>query len=216
MKPTRTRSPNVRRAYDAWASSYDEDRNPTRDLDARVLRRTFSGHRLGSTLELGCGTGKNTALLAKASRRLLALDFSEEMLDRARAKIRSPRVRFAAADLTERWPCPSSRIDHAVCDLVLEHVEDLGFIFSEARRVLKPRGRFFLCELHPARQYEGKRARFNRGGRTRKVAAHTHHVSDFISAALANGFVLERLDEWWGPQDKGRPPRLLSLLLRKR
>ena len=40
-----------------------------------------------------------------------------------------------------------------------------SFIFSEASRVLADAGRFFICELHPFRHYQGCQANFQRGGR---------------------------------------------------
>lgn len=47
-----------------------------------------------------------------------------------------------------------------ICNLVLEHIENLSFIFSEASRVLIPDGHFFVCELHSFRQHQGTQANF--------------------------------------------------------
>jgi malonyl-CoA O-methyltransferase len=46
----------VKEAYDEWSSSYDDDRNLTRDLDHQVTREMLSGFRCDSIIELGCGT----------------------------------------------------------------------------------------------------------------------------------------------------------------
>jgi hypothetical protein len=57
---------DVAGAYDQWARQYDNDHNTTRDLDARVLRDAPLRLDDRAVIELGCGTGKNTAWLAVA------------------------------------------------------------------------------------------------------------------------------------------------------
>jgi malonyl-CoA O-methyltransferase len=69
-----------------------------------------------------------------------------------------------------------------------------------------------VSELHPFRQYEGTQARFEDAmGNEVKVAAFTHHVSEFVEAGQRAGLCLVDLREWWHEEDSGRPPRLLTL-----
>src|SRR5215471_10522555 len=96
----------VLEAYAEWAQTYDDDRNLTRDLDEQVMRQTFAGAKYQSVLEIGCGTGKNTALLAEIADRVQAIDFSEAMIERARQRSLSGNVGFTVADLTRPWPIP--------------------------------------------------------------------------------------------------------------
>ncbi|HVU16103.1 MAG TPA: class I SAM-dependent methyltransferase [Candidatus Didemnitutus sp.] len=206
---------DVRESYDQWAENYDSDRNLTRDLDAEATRTVLAGVCLGAALELGCGTGKNTEFYAGMARSLVALDFSPGMIERAREKIDDAHVEFALADLTRRWPVADAARDLVAGNLVLEHIRDLNFIFAEAARVLRPGGAFLVSELHPFRQYQGGVARFQKDGTTREVAAHVHHVSDFMNAALHARLRLEGLREWWHAEDAGKPPRLLTLLFTK-
>jgi malonyl-CoA O-methyltransferase len=105
--------------------------------------------------------------------------------------------------------------DLIVCNLVLEHLEDLRFVFSQAARVLQAQGRFLINELHPFRQYEGKKAMFDRGGEVTEIPAFVHHISDFVNAAANHGLRLVKLKEYWHAQDQGKPPRLVSFLFEK-
>ena len=206
----------VYEAYNEWSATYDTDKNATRDLDKTVLARSLGSFRFGTIVEAGCGTGKNTEVLLKIGREVQALDFSEGMLAKARARFKRPaRVQFVRADLLERWPLPPGTADLVTFNLVLEHVEKLRPVFAEAARVLVSGGRMFVSELHPFRQYEAKRANFRRGNKTITVAAHVHHVSDFVKSAQAAGFALTNLEEWWHARDKGKTPRLVSLLFEK-
>jgi malonyl-CoA O-methyltransferase len=198
-------------AYTSWSESYDLDRNLTRDLDQAVTRQMLGRQRCGNILEIGCGTGKNTALLAEIGRRVLALDFSEGMLKQAREKISAPGVTFGRADLTQPWPCKSESVNLVVCNLVLEHVEHLNFIFAEASRCLASDGTLFLSELHPFRQYQGGQARFTAGPSSQvAIEAFVHNISDFFEAARLAGLTVTRFNEWWHPEDQGRPPRLAT------
>lgn len=208
---------SISTAYTNWSNTYDTDRNLTRDLDQTVTREMLAEHHPATILELGCGTGKNTDFLAQIGGHVYALDFSEGMLTQARAKILPvhPNVTFTLADLTQRWPCPDESIDLVVCNLVLEHIPDLDFIFGEAHRVLAKGGEFFVCELHPFKQYQGRKATFQHGGQQVEITAFVHHLSDFLGASEKAGFAMKRFKEWWHAEDHEHAPRLVSLLLGK-
>ncbi|WP_223757319.1 class I SAM-dependent methyltransferase [Myxococcus sp. RHSTA-1-4] len=208
----------VSRAYDVWADSYDTQVNATRDLDAVVLRSLDPALFRGDVLEIGAGTGKNTEWLAPRARSLLALDGSEGMLKRARQRPGVEHVRFIQHDLRQRWPTPDEAHDAVVCNLVLEHIDDLSFIFAEAKRVLRPGGCFFICELHPFRQLQGSQARFlnPETNTTEYVRCHLHDVSEFLDAMARAGLVLARARDWRDPgAEKTAVPRLFSLLMMK-
>ena len=206
---------NVLEAYAEWAHTYDNDLNLTRDLDEQVMRQTFGGARYQAVLEIGCGTGKNTALLAGISDSVQALDFSEAMMEQARRRIPSANVNFTIADITDTWPVAASSINLISCNLVLEHIENLSSIFAEAARVLVTGGLFFVSELHPFRQYRGTQASFQRQGETRTIDAFVHDITDFIEAALSHQLTLETINEWRHEQDRDKPPRLISFLFKK-
>ena len=206
---------SIQNAYNDWSASYDTDENLTRDLDQKVLREALANLHFPSILEIGCGTGKNTSFLSQIGEQVHALDFSEGMIEKARRKVRVGNVRFSMADLTQKWPCDDESYHLIVCNLVLEHIEDLAFVFSEAFRVLKKKGRFLVNELHPFRQYEGKKARFSRGTEVTEIPAFVHHISDFTNAASHHGLTLVNIDEWWHEADQNKPPRLISFLFEK-
>ena len=206
---------SIQDAYTHWSLTYDEDRNRTRDLDQQVTYSTLSGQHVGSIVETGCGTGKNTAFLAEIGDKITALDFSAGMLARAREKVQAANVTFVETDLTQVWPVEDRSADLVVCNLVLEHIENLHFIFVQAARVLLPGGRFFVCELPPFRQYQGTQATFQRGDGAVLIDAYVHHISDFLAAAKASGLSLASLNEWWHVEDEGKPPRLASFVFVK-
>lgn len=203
---------SVEQGYDRWSGSYDTVENATRDLAAEVLRRQDLGLEGAAVLELGCGTGLNTVWLAEQAGSLIALDFSEGMLAKARARVTAANVRFGRHDVRERLPLEDASVEVVVETLVLEHVEELAPVFAEAARVLKPGGRFYLSELHPFRQAIGKQARFtDEAGTEHKIEAFLHPVSEYLNAAAAAGLSVLGCEE--AGEDPGAPPRLFTLTL---
>ncbi|MCS3627865.1 SAM-dependent methyltransferase [Salinibacter ruber] len=84
----------------------------------------------------------------------------------------------------DRWP------GHVEATLVLEHVEALGPVFQEARRVVRDGGTFYLAELHPTRQFGGTQAHFEdeATGETVVIEACAHPVSNSSVRAWRPGF----------------------------
>lgn len=216
----------IRDAYTDWSATYDTDRNLTRDLDAAITRQIIAPQAGQTVLEIGCGTGKNTVWLAEWGEQVIALDFSEGMIARAKEKVTElgrENVTFAVADITQPLPIADGTANVATVNLVLEHISDLAGVFSRVARVLKDGGRFFVSELHPFRQYAGKKAVFQGEGGEIEIPAYIHHISEFLDAAQRAGFTLVRLDEWWHDEDRSadqkrdglKPPRIVSFLFEK-
>jgi len=212
--------PEIATAYNEWAETYDTVDNRTRDLAAAVLRQSdlnFAGRKV---IEVGCGTGRNTEWLARpeaGSTNIVALDFSEEMLARARARVRDARVRFIQHDVRATWPLADNSADVVIAMLVLEHVEDLQPVFAEAARTLSQGGELFICELHPEQQLRGKQAEFTnpKTGERHRVTAFLHQNPDYLKAGMSSGFELVTQADWCDTDAHADdPPRLLSLHFR--
>jgi ubiquinone/menaquinone biosynthesis C-methylase UbiE len=207
-------------AYNEWAATYDTDQNRTRDLAGEVLRQVDLEITGRDLIEVGCGTGRNTEWLARSeagSSNIVALDFSVEMLARARARVNDRRVRFIQHDVRAKWPVADASADVIIVMLVLEHVEHLAPVFAEAARTLRARGEMFICELHPARQLLGKHAEFTNAktGAHTRVTAFLHETAAYLKAGMSAGFAVVNKGEWRDADSPVEaPPRLLSLHFR--
>ncbi|MCG9971245.1 class I SAM-dependent DNA methyltransferase [Christiangramia crocea] len=206
---------SIEKAYDEWSAQYDTNKNRTRDLDKLATQNVLRDIPFNKVLELGCGTGKNTEWLLHRAEKILAVDFSEKMLKIAREKFSSPDVRFQRADITKSWVWTSEKYDLVTCNLILEHIENLDFIFQRAFSSLEPGGYFFVSELHPFKQYKGTKARFENQDKKIELQTYTHHISEFTTAAIRAGFKLQQLNEWFD-KDQQETPRLISFLFYKK
>jgi len=206
---------NIEKAYNIWADQYDTNSNKTRDLDTKSTIETLHKFDFSKVIELGCGTGKNTNYLLKKADKIIGLDFSQEMLNKAKAKIQDERAEFKKADLTAQWNIENDFADLITCSLVLEHIKDLDFVFNQANKKLKNNGIFFLSELHPFKQYLGSKAKFETENGTQELETYVHHISEYLNVANENGFELMELKEWFDEENKSGIPRLIGIVFRK-
>jgi ubiquinone/menaquinone biosynthesis C-methylase UbiE len=206
---------NVQQAYNTWSEQYDTNENKTRDLERTALWSMLQPIPFSTCLEIGCGTGKNTAFLITKATHITAVDLSEKMLEKAREKTKSDKVIFQQADILKPWNFAVKAYDLVTFSLVLEHIEDLDMIFEKTAKCVKKGGYCYVGEFHPFKQYNGSKARFDTAEGTQILTCFNHNVSDFTQAALKYGFSIVDLNEYFDDGDRASVPRILSILFKK-
>jgi ubiquinone/menaquinone biosynthesis C-methylase UbiE len=204
----------IQHAYNQWASQYDTNANKTRDLEAVALRNTLNNFPFSNCLEIGCGTGKNTEWFVTKAAQVVSIDFSEEMLAKAKQKITATNVQFIHADIKSDWGFGND-FDLVSFSLVLEHIEYLDAIFAKTNKALKNGGYIYIGELHPFKQYTGTKARFENSEGTTVLECYNHHISEFLSAAKKYDLHLIELNDHFDDDNKNEIPRILTLLFQK-
>ena len=135
---------DIQQSYNLWSAQYDTNKNRTRDLEALALQELTQPIQFERCLEIGCGTGKNTTWLATQAKQVTAVDFSPNMLAKAKAKVTASNVTFLQADITHPWSFATYAYDLITFSLVLEHIEQLSPIFEKAYQALAPNGRIYV------------------------------------------------------------------------
>ncbi len=202
-------------SYNIWADQYDSNENKTRDLDQIATVEVLSKYSFDTVLELGCGTGKNTEWLIKKALEVIGLDISKKMLAIAANKINNENVTFMKADLGKPWITPNNYFDLVTCSLTLEHIKNVDFIFSQASDKLKTGGKFFVCELHPFKQYLGSKACYESDGEKIELEVYQHHLTEYLDCSRNTAFKLLDLREWFDEKNE-EIPRLISFVFEKR
>lgn len=135
----------VRAMFDAIAPRYDlVNRLMTFGMDVGWRRRTAAALRLppeSLVLDVACGTGDFCRELAAAGHRPVGFDISVGML--AAARTGAPLVLADALAL----PVRDGSADGATCGFALRNVADLGRLFAELARVVRPGGRIAILEV---------------------------------------------------------------------
>ena len=130
-------------------------------------------------LELGCGTGIFSAMIAGRVKHLTATDFSPEMLEQARRRLGG----YDNVEIRSEDACQTSFADdsfNAVLAVnLLHHARAPGTVVRECRRVLAPGGRVLVvdCAGHGSALLAWIRASLRRLVRPGRPAEGHHHFT---------------------------------------
>ena len=101
-------------------------------------------------LDLGCGSGKFSQILANKGAKVDAADISEEWIKKAKSKFKE--VNFFTADSSNLNMIKDNTYDIVLMKLVFLNIKDKEKVektFHEVSRVLKNGGDFIFTDLHP-------------------------------------------------------------------
>lgn len=183
--------------YDTWAPTYDHSSNPLVAIEEKVtleLVGNVAGKRL---LDLGCGTGRYSALLARCGAKVIGIDPSAKMLEQARRKI-TPQCHFDLCHGTlEGTSFPNEHFDLILSALTLSHIPELESIFAESARILTRNGFMVISDIHPYWPISGHDYTefFDETGKEYRIPEHPHLVEDYWNLFRKFGMRLEELRE---------------------
>ena len=135
-----------RRAHDRLADRWEEEQG---FLTGTLRSEAFAAlaPRKLVVADLGCGAGFLSEFFAERGARVLAVDHSEKMLDRARRR-NGDRIEFREGDL-ESLPLQDGEVDAAFANLVWHHLADMDLVARETFRVVRPGGVAVVTDLEP-------------------------------------------------------------------
>lgn len=197
----------VEDGYTLWAPRYDTMSNAVIDAEAPLVDELVGPLPVGVALDAACGTGRHAASLVERGWKAIGVDTTPAMLDVARTKV--PSATFYEGRL-EALPLEDAFVDLVVCALALTHVDDLGPVFAEFARVLRPGGQVITTDIHPFLTETGLMAGFPADdpepGRAVPSSLHfvpnlVHRVSDYVQAMVSAGLEITACVEPLLPDD---------------
>ena len=169
-----------------------------------------------NVIDIGCGEGRFCRMLSERGATVTGVDLTEALIERARV-LGSDKETYLLGDAENLEGVDDDAFDLAVSYIVLVDLLDYHRSIREAYRVLRPGGRFVVCNVHPMRTASINNAGWIRdnsrklfypldnyteeGPREFIMLASTSIVnmhrtlSSYVSAFLDAGFVLEALHE---------------------
>ena len=180
-------------------------------------------------LDLGCGYGWHCRYAAQhGAARVVGIDASEKMIERARQDALYGVIRYAVCPL-ESYAYPAAQFDLVLSNLVLHYVRDLEPVYRGIYQTLRPGGFFVMNIEHPTftagvRQEwiydEAGRALywpvdryFEPGRRQTRFLEHSvckqhHTLTQILNPLLQIGFTLCDIEEAVPPQSMRQLPQM--------
>jgi SAM-dependent methyltransferase len=210
-----------------------------------ALRAMLPEMRGLAVVDLGCGFGWFCRWArAHGATRILGLDVSEKMLERAREATSDKAIAYERADL-ERFDLPPGAFGMAYSSLALHYLENLDLLLDTVRGGLVPGGHLVFSVEHPiytapmrpgwVADTEGRKtwpvdSYLAEGPRStdwlaKGVIKRHRTIGHYLNALIRHGFAIAHVEEW-GPDDaqiaarpeladeRQRPPFLLVSAIR--
>lgn len=149
----------VQRYFDAHAGGYDQQMGGAERWLLGGHRRWATSRAEGEVLELAVGTGLNLPMYDEKARRVVGVDVSEEMLQRASARVAEHRLGHRIAVRlgdAQRLDLLDASMDTVVATYALCTIPDPSAALAEAWRVLRPGGQLVLVEHGQCRSAAGR------------------------------------------------------------
>ena len=164
-------------------------------------------------LDLACGHGRISRELARRGGRVVGVDLSQALLEKARLAGSAPpgTVDYRLGSAADPQLELGQTFDTVVCNYGLTDIDDLAGTLANVTRVLRPGGRFVYSMLHPCFPGWGPDAPSSwpvDGGYYRegwwlgtnpgfrgKVGANHRMLSTYLNLLTEQGLVLDRVVE---------------------
>jgi len=95
-------------------------------------------------LDLACGEGYGSYMLAEKAREVIGVDINESTIKHASVKYIKDNLKFIKGSMTEITIEGKKIFDVIICFEALEHIEEHNKLITEARRLLKDNGLFIV------------------------------------------------------------------------
>ena len=152
MTGLRERGPRDAQSFDHLAGWYRRFAELTSDEVHAWLSFRLPA-RAGRAVDLGCGTGAHTGLLATRFAEVLAVDVSAPMLRQARAGRPAGNVRYEQRDLREVTREEDGRFDTVLSTFALHHLPDLETALEHLGSLTRPGGQVLVVDQVDVRRH---------------------------------------------------------------
>jgi len=147
---------SVRREWDDAVESWVDFVRRGKDYYRECLNNPATFKLIGDVggllvLDLACGEGYNTRILARKGANVTGIDFSEKMIELAKREEEKENlgIEYFVLDAANLEKLQSNHFDLVTCFMSLQDIENYEKAISEVARVLKIRGRFIFSTPHP-------------------------------------------------------------------
>jgi ubiquinone/menaquinone biosynthesis C-methylase UbiE len=205
-----------------------------------VIEKAIGDVKNKTVLDVGCGSGRYSALMAKRGANVIGIDISKYQINLAKQINSNPKIRYIVGDGSNVPFIPDNSIDFILMNMVVPSIlskRKLSQTMREMHRILKQNGRLIISTLHPffvipdstidSTISFNKRHYFNEGHKYKSRAylskggyikfTETHFSLSYISKAMMdNGlFIKQILESKQSPRFSVYLPKFIIFLAEK-
>jgi ubiquinone/menaquinone biosynthesis C-methylase UbiE len=139
-------------ALESWTDFVREGKDFYREeMNSPAFFKLVGNIKGKQILDLACGEGFNTRILAKKGGKVIGADFSKKMIELARRTERKEKlgIKYYVSDAAYLKDFRSNYFDIVTCFMALMDIEDYEEAIREVARVMKKTGRFIFSITHP-------------------------------------------------------------------
>lgn len=139
-------------AAEAWVDFVRTGKDYSRDeMNNPAMFEVLGNIRRKRILDLACGEGYNTRIMARKGAKVIGIDFSKKMIDFAIQQEEKEKlgIDYYVLDTCNLHILKNNTFDIVVCFMALQDIRNYQGAVKEVWRVLKKRGRFVFVIPHP-------------------------------------------------------------------
>jgi ubiquinone/menaquinone biosynthesis C-methylase UbiE len=139
-------------ASESWVDFVRQGKDFCRDkMNNPATFRLIGNVKDQRVLDLACGEGYNTRMLARKGAKVTGVDFSKKLVELARIEENREKlgIDYRVSDVADLSEFPSNHFDVVTCFMALMDIKNYAGTVSEVARVLKNMGRFVFSIPHP-------------------------------------------------------------------
>ncbi len=179
-------------------------------------------------LDLACGDGLDLVYYKNLGATVYGLDSSEEFIKIAKERLPDEDIRVG---LFDNIPFEDNTFDVVLSKYSIQISADTGPVFTEIKRVLKPKGILMFLVTHPFRSYFEKKNDKADYFEQEVVSSHilnnsitvkepSHTINDYLTERFLKDFDIQFYQEYWDPSaeqiDRRKYPGYFILRAQKR
>lgn len=200
MKNQSSLNEENRRIWDENADFWDERMGEGNDWHKTLVEpateRLLNLEPGELVLDVACGNGQFSRRMAMLGAHVVAFDFSERLIEKARARTRgdTQHIEYVVLDATDSdrlMKLGNRTFDAAVCCMALMDMAEIEPLISALSQLLKQEGRFVFSVVHPcfnSGTYEKVMEREERDGKI--VDRYSIKVHAYIKPTIAKGLAM--------------------------
>lgn len=139
---------NSKNYFNDVANQWDSIRQDFFSEDVREKAYKIAGVKKGElAADIGSGTGFLSEGLLQKGVNVIAIDYSEEMINQLQDKYGQNKSFDCRQGQGESLPIDDTSVDYSMANMYLHHVEDPLISIKEMTRILKPGGKLVITDL---------------------------------------------------------------------